>query len=259
MKINKIASTPQTQRTVNDFKKFANEYMQSLKPVQTKLPTPESPVLKTYLATTLYRYKDLFAQKGSNLQMNNISKRFAETLVSGKHIDLASIVYSFLIKMNPGNVSLIEQAAVNALKNAERLKDPVHIMARAYDLKHVYRETSASKTTYMKILNTLHRELTKITKDYDKVQTQHVTISTGLQPVQFYELKLAEIKFELALNLKDSEPRQAVKYLNESIGLFDDNNLEKGKCYNSAKALLFKIQRGLKHPNKGKPKLNELG
>ena len=40
-----------------------------------------------------------------------------------------------MIRLNPKHTTVVEQVATNALAIAKRLNDPVHIMARANDLK----------------------------------------------------------------------------------------------------------------------------
>lgn len=76
-----------------------------------------------------------FEQQNQRTELNRLSSRFAEFLVSVGEQSLAGITYSFLIKLNKGNIKFVEEIAIKALAIAKRQHDPVHIMARANDLK----------------------------------------------------------------------------------------------------------------------------
>ena len=59
-------------------------------------------------------------------------------------------MYSLLLRINPKNSPIIEQIARNALLIAKRLHDPVHIMARANDLKEIYKITENGSKKHLK-------------------------------------------------------------------------------------------------------------
>ena len=89
-------------------------------------------------SNSLQKMGDSFVAVGQQEVMNKGAKRLAETLAGLKNDRLAGMVYSFLIKFNAGNEAAIEEFATNGLKIAKRLHDPIHIMARANDLKIIY-------------------------------------------------------------------------------------------------------------------------
>lgn len=151
--------------------------------------------------------------------MNKKSKKFAETLVGLNKDNLASIVYSFLIKVNRGNIDLIEEFATNALKIAKRLKDPLHIMARANDLREAYKIVPPKNEKFMSVLYDEKHALKDIISNYEKVQKQN----KNLKPKENYQILLAEVKCDIAKrqsdkNLAKQELLEA-KELYETLGL----------------------------------------
>ena len=156
--------------------------------------------------------------------MNKKSKKFAETLVGLNKDNLASIVYSFLIKVNRGNVDIIEEFATNALKIAKRLKDSVHIMARSNDLREAYKIIPPKNEKFMSVLYDEKHALKDIINNYDKLQKQ----SKNLKPKENYQALLAEVKCDIAKchkdqNLAKQEFAEA-KELYEMLGLQEKAN-----------------------------------
>lgn len=175
---------------------------------------------KPSFSRVLYLLGDSFESTGNRTQMNNKSKWFAEKLVSLKSNDLAGIVYSLLIKLNYDSPKLREEFATRALANAVRIKDPIHIMARANDLKEVYKITAHGSDKHLKVLYQEKRALNDIINNYDKLQKSHTTISRDLKPLEGYQLKLAAIKVEIAELLLKKDPTLAKKELLESQEMY---------------------------------------
>lgn len=176
---------------------------------------------------------DYFVNKEQKEDLNRYSKRFAETLVSEKCLELAGRVYSFLIKFNKGNKKYVEEFATNALIIAKRLHDPVHIMARANDLKEIYKYTQPFGDKHMKALFDEKRALNTIIKDYEGAKKRYVSLHTEMKPVERYEEKLAAIKVEIAEALIKREDTGAAKIeLKEALEMYE----KLGKGPNSEKA-----------------------
>ena len=152
--------------------------------------------------------------------MNKKTKKFAETLVSLNNDSLASVVYSFLIKLNHGNLAVVEEFATNALKIAKRLKDPVHVMARANDLREVYKIVPPKGDKFINVLYDEKQALKDIIKNYDSIQAK----SKKLKPKENYKTLLAEVQFDIGLRHKDKNVAQ--KELLEAKGLYLELGLE---------------------------------
>ena len=115
----------------------------------TKLAKPINPLL---FSNQLREIGDIFVKENKKDWMNSLTKKLAETLVSLKNHQLAGRVYSYLIKFNKGNRELVEEYATNALIIAKRLHDPVHTMARANDLKEIYKYTQPNSDKHLSVL-----------------------------------------------------------------------------------------------------------
>lgn len=165
---------------------------------------------------------DYFVNKEQKEDLNKYSKRFAETLVSEKSLELAGRVYSFLIKFNKGNKKYIEEFATNALIIAKRLHDPVHIMARANDLKEIYKYTQFASDKHLRVLFDEKKALNTIVKDYDGAKKRYVSLYTEMKPVERYEEKLAAIKVEIAEALIERDEIGAAKIeLKEALEMYE--------------------------------------
>ena len=150
------------------------------------------------LDNRLKHLHDIYREAGQPVQMGKAYKRLAEVLVSLKNDNLASIVYSFLIKVNKGNEAAIEGLAANGLKIAKRLHDPIHIMARAEDLRAIYQHKSNCQDKLLKVLYEQKRALGDIVGDYDGAQKRYRTVSKQMQPVEVYEKRLSWVKQKIA-------------------------------------------------------------
>lgn len=151
--------------------------------------------------------------------MNKKSSNFAETLVSHKANELAGIIYSFLIKLNYDNFGLREKFATNALAIAKRQKDSIHIMARANDLKELYKITARGSVKHIKILYDEKRALNDIITNYDRIKAERRTAG-DLVPIDGYKTKLAAIKVEIGELLLRTNPTLAKKELMEAKEMY---------------------------------------
>ena len=147
------------------------------------------------------------------------AKRLAEGLVDTKNGNLAGIVYSFLIKVNKGNNKVVEELATNALAIAKRVDDPIHVMARANDLKEVYKYTEPRSPRRIKIMYEEKRALVRIVNDYDRL-SQRTSTRRGLKPKEGYAEKLAAVKMEIGQALFEKDNQLARKELQEALDMY---------------------------------------
>lgn len=160
--------------------------------------------------------------------LNKHAKRFAQRLVNLGDSNLAGIVYSLLIKLNAGNPEIVEQIATAALAIAKRFHDPVHIMARANDLKEIYKITKPASREHLNALLTERRALSQICTDYDKVQKRFMSLSRKMKPIKGYELKLAAVRYEIAEIMYKSDKNAAREHLlaaREIVQKYQQGNL----------------------------------
>lgn len=183
---------------------------------------------------------DYFVSNQQEENLNRYSKNLAETLVSQKSLELAGRVYSFLIKFNKGNKKYIEEFATNALIIAKRLHDPVHIMARANDLKEIYKYTQLGSDKHMRVLFDEKKALNTIIKDYEGAKKRYVSLYTEMKPVERYEEKLAAVKIEIAEALiKRNEIGAAKIELREALQMYE--KIGEGPNSEKARNLLKKL------------------
>lgn len=131
--------------------------------------------------------------------LNKKSRALAEMLVSSNKDNLAGAVYGFLIKHNEGNVKLVESFSTNALKIAKRLNDPVQIVARADDLRGVYKVFPPENEKFIGVLYDEKRALNKIVTNYDVVKKANKNIASK----EDYQLLLADVKVDIGTRHKD--------------------------------------------------------
>ena len=182
-----------------------------------------------------------FEKKDKKGVLNNACKMLAEKVVSLGDNNLAGIIYSFLIKFNEGNAKLVEDFATNALAIAKRQHDPVHIMARANDLKEIYKVTAPASDKYLNVLYTEKRALNDIVKNYNNVQKRHNTVARKMKPVGVYEVKLASVKYDIGKFLAEKDPNLAKQELTESMAIYEKYGV--GPVYENAKSLLEKLSK----------------
>ncbi len=156
---------------------------------------------------------DAFVSRSEIECLNKHGKRFAESLVKLGDSNLAGIVYSLIIRLNPKQTQVVEQTATNALAIAKRFNDPIHIMARANDLKEIYKINQPGSAKHLKTLQTEKRALVEICTNYEGVQKRYRTIRREMRPVKSYELKLAAIRFEIAEIIQNENKNNAIEEL----------------------------------------------
>lgn len=183
---------------------------------------------------------DVFEKENQKEQMNKLTKKLAESLVSLQNHQLAGRAYSYLIKFNKDNRGFVEECATNALIIAKRLHDPVHTMARANDLKEIYKFTQPNSNKHLSILYDEKRALNEIVKNYEGAKKRYVSTHTEMKPVERYEEKLAAIKIEIAeLLIKRGEKNTAKTELQEALKIYE--KFGKGPNADKAENLLKKI------------------
>lgn len=170
---------------------------------------------------------DVFAERGQKAEMNKVSKKLAETLVSLKNSDLAGVIYSFLVKFNEENPKVAEEFAINGLAVAKRLKDDVHIVARCHDLRDIYKTSEPKSDKCLKIMYEEKRALSNIVNDYSATEKRYNTISRKMAPKSKYEFLLGSVKTEIAKFLLEKEPKTAMLELKEARAIFEKLNEEK--------------------------------
>ena len=206
----KLQTTSARQR----FESFAQNVIKTTQ--QNKGPNP------LVFSNQLREIGDIFVNEHQQETMNKCSKKLAETLVSKKVLALAGRIYSFLIKFNQGNRAAVEEFATNALIIAKRMHDPVHIMARANDLKEIYKYTQHSSDKHLSVLFDEKRALSSIVKDYEGAKKRYVSANTKMKPVERYEEQLAAIKIEIAeILIRRNEKGAAKIELKEALEIYE--------------------------------------
>lgn len=166
---------------------------------------------------------DAFIETKQRTALNNRYSEFAENLVSRGFNSLAGIIYSFLIKINRGNnTELVESFCIKALAIAKRLHDPVHIMARAKDLKEIYKVSEYGSERHSSMLRLMIKSLNTICNDYEKVQLRFCTVKKEMKPVEHYKVLLAETKLEIAEILKTKSPKEAAREIAEANKILEE-------------------------------------
>ncbi len=214
-----------------------SQYLDSFTSFITRTISRKQEVNPKTFSYTLHEIKDVFELQGEKQVFNKKAKRLAETLVSTKNNNLAGIVYSILIKLNQDDMRAVETFATNAFIIAKRLHDPIHIMARANDLKQIYKVTAPNKEKLVNVLYEEKRALSDICKNYDTIKNRYKTLSRELQPKEAYMGMLNGIRVEIAQALKDSDPKLARQELLKAQEYF--GNIDSGK-YSKKIALLLK-------------------
>lgn len=191
-------------------------------------------------SSTLQKMGDSFVAVGQQEVMNKGAKRLAETLASLKNDRLAGMVYSFLIKFNAGNEVAIEEFATNGLKIAKRLHDPIHIMARANDLKILYGRKTSNQEKLLKVLFEEKRALNDIVNDYEGVQKRFCSLTRQMRPRENYEEKLAAIKLDIAeILVAKNDNHQAIVELKEALAIYE--RIGKGKNSEKIEKMLSEL------------------
>lgn len=229
----RIASTP---RIVQPKKAFLSLETNITK----KLSQNECIDIKSF-SNELHDIGELFVKRSELECLNKHGKRFAETLVSLGENNLAGIIYSLLIRLNPKHSTIVEQIATNALAIAKRFNDSIHIMARANDLKEIYKITQPGSTKHLQTLQTEKRALNEICTNYEGVRKRYKSLRREMKPVHSYEIKLAAIKFEIAEILHKTNRTAAIKELEESLEILSKHG--KGRLSKEIVKLLEQLKK----------------
>ncbi len=182
---------------------------------------------------------DAFVAKNRLQEMNKKSNGLAEFLVSKGYNNLAGTVYSFLIKLNANNPEEVEKLATKGLAIAKRYNDPVHIMARANDLRKIYSQTDPNSEKLLKILYIEKRALVSICKNYESSKNRYKTMEREMKPLENYEILLGKVKLQIAQFLKDKNKPQALDELTGAIEIL--NKYEMKNLLESAEKVLTEM------------------
>ncbi|MCM1338566.1 MAG: hypothetical protein NC191_02715 [Muribaculaceae bacterium] len=163
---------------------------------------------------------EVFEKEHRQKELNRVAMRFAESLVGLGNQSLAGIVYSVLIKLNQNNPEIVEQLAIKALAIAKRQHDPIHTMARANDLKRIYKVAAPGSEKHLKALYTAKRALVDICSNYEKVKLRYQSVSTKMKPLEKYEIMLASIRVEISKAIKSKTPQLAESELTSARETF---------------------------------------
>ncbi len=204
-----------------------------------RLQTNRSVDIKAF-SRELHDIGEAFVYRSEVECLNKHGKRFAEMLVALGDSNLAGIVYSLIIRLNPKQVTIVDQVATKALAIAKRFHDPVHIMARANDLKEIYKISKPGGEDHLRRLQTEKRALNDICTNYEGVKKRYKSLRHEMKPVGSYELKLAAIRFEIAEILKNTNKNEAIKELLEAQKLLEKHG--KGRLSTEIEKLLAELK-----------------
>ena len=188
--------------TTNSF----DDYSQRI----TKIVKRNQKINRLEFLNSIRDFGDRFEKENTPEIMNKKSIKLAQNLVSLKKEDLAGIIYSFLVKFNKDNYEKKEECAINALAIAIRLKDPIHIMARANDLKEIYKVTAKGSKKHLKTIYEEKRAIKKNIDDYERLKTNNRNIVRGLKSKENYQQMLAAIKIEIAELIMNENQNEAI-------------------------------------------------
>ena len=209
-------------------------------PRQNKLPTRAED-----LAHDLFSIGEQCKTNQLKDFMNTTLINIAKQMQSFEQNNFAGIIYSFLIKANQDNTSLLKTLELNALDVAIKQSDSVHIAARAGELANTFKNEDNEK--HLKYLNINKDALKDICENYNEMDKRYKTISRPLKPIETYVLTL--IKNEIAI--AESDPKECNKKLlaiykmisntDELYGIQNTKELDELRGYISAKItnLLF--------------------
>lgn len=189
----------------------------------------------------IHEIGDVYVKQNQVDTFNRKSQRLAEQLVGLGNGSFAGIIYSFLIKLNKNNPKIVEELATNGLAIAKRFKDPVHIMARAENLRQIYQIKAPDSDKYLQILYTEKRALSDICKDYDSAKKRFKTLKTEMKPIENYEQMLTSVKIELGKALINKDPNNARYELESAREII--SKYGKGKYTENIKILLTQLDK----------------
>ena len=189
----------------------------------------------------IHEIGDVYVRQHQVDTFNRKSRRLAEQFVGFGNGTFAGIIYSFLIKLNKDNPKLVEDLATNGLSIAKRFNDPVHIMARAENLRQIYAQKAPLSDKYIQILYTEKRALNDICKDYDGAKKRFKTLKTKMRDLEKYEQMLTSVKIELAKAIIDKDPNNARYELESALEII--SKYGKGKYTRNIEILLAQLDK----------------
>jgi hypothetical protein len=203
--INRIPKYNQSANPIKLYDSFSKEIKSLVAQKRTIRPMSFS--------CKLHDIGDVFISQHKESDLVKKAKIHAQMLVGMGQHSLAGIIYSFLIKLNKSNPKDLEEILFNALAIAKRQHDPVHIMARANNLRLFYAKTKPESPEYLKFLYEEKRALVDICKKYEGSNKRFKTITTEMKSIASYEKMLASIKIEIARNILKKNPKLAKEEL----------------------------------------------
>ena len=165
---------------------------------------------------TIFSIGKAYNNKNNSNSMTDDSIKFAFELFKMGEYNLTGIIYSFLIKFNENNPQKAEELARKALNVAKKRKDPIHIMARAYDLSQIYRNQCYGSQKHINALCEVKDNLKYIIQNYQKAKKRFNTITKEVRPLNNYEFMLCSIRMEIAKATKNTNPERAEHELLEA-------------------------------------------
>ena len=155
----------------------------------------------------------------ANVFFENLAK-FADTLGDNKMYDLASIIYSHLIKVQALPNELKEKILINSLNVCKKQKDTVHILARSVDLGKLYKANGIHNKKYINCLLEQEKQLSKISKNPEILNNRFRTVSRSASTYDTYNLRLAMTRVDIAKCYLRTEPQKAIDFLEGSFDIF---------------------------------------
>lgn len=143
-------------------------------------------------------FAEVFEKQKRTAELTSKTQNMIEFLVNQGQNNIAGIAYSILIKLNKNNPQIVEKMAIKGLAIARKAKDPIHTMARARDLVEIYEKSNRGCEEHIKYLRIANKALNDICKNYEtSVDFRFNRISSGLKPLENYELLLCSTKLDI--------------------------------------------------------------
>lgn len=179
-----------------------------------------------YFASQIKQYENKYKKAGL---LNNFAETifvFAKSMEEKGIKELSGIIYSKLMKMPGLNLEAKEKYALQALYYARTQQDSIHVLARLYDLKMLYKETKQQKM-FLKTLFLEEQELRKICANFKNTKKKYKTVSRNTGTKVDYKLQLAKTRVDIAKYSMRSNPQIAVAVLRKARNTFVKQNRQK--------------------------------
>lgn len=169
--------------------------------------------LKKHFSNDLFVFGENCKTHHEERLLNNFLITLAEKMKKIKLYELVGIIYSFLIKFNKDDISMLNQILPKALEYAKLQNDSVHISARCRDLCKIYRECDIHGNAYLAILKQRRYALENICENYDSAKQRFQTVSTEIRPKDKYIEQLISTRCEIADELALTDKHAATIHL----------------------------------------------